>query len=113
MADKIKDAEDRFLESLLQAELIADAGFSDRIVGRIRRRLWLRRLSLPVAAAIGASVAVPPMASLVSALYGFLSTAIPSELSVVPTEMLPSLPMIVLGGMLLAAAMLGLRLLEE
>ena len=55
MADKIKDADDRLLESMFAAEPIADAGFSVRIVKKIRRRLWVRRLALPLAAVIGAA----------------------------------------------------------
>ena len=48
MAEKLKDAEDRLLESLFASEPIADDGFSRRVVTRIRRRIWVRRLALPV-----------------------------------------------------------------
>ena len=49
MADRMKDAEDRIFESLFAAEPIADEGFSDRIVKRIRRHIWIQRLTLPAA----------------------------------------------------------------
>ncbi len=61
MADAMKDAEDLMLEKLLASEPIADDGFSDRIVARVRRRLWFRRLTLPIAAAIGTSIAAKPV----------------------------------------------------
>jgi hypothetical protein len=49
MADKTSDAVDRLLASALKAEPIADDGFSARIVSRIRRRIWVNRLALPIA----------------------------------------------------------------
>ena len=112
MADKIKDAQDQLLESLMQTEAIADNGFSDRIVGKIQRRLWVRRLRLPLAVVIGASVSVKPLAGLVEALYGLLAAA-PAGLVDVPTDWLPPAYQIVMGGMLLVVAVLSVRMLEE
>ena len=43
MADKTSDAVDRLLASAFAAEPIADDGFSDSIVARIRRRVWVRQ----------------------------------------------------------------------
>jgi len=112
MADKIRDAEDAWLESLLSAEFIADDGFSDRVVGKIRRKLWLRRLTLPVAAAVGGTIAFKPALALLT-LASQLLIVVPSEFEVSTAEWLPSPYLIVTGGMLLAAAMLGVRMLEE
>jgi len=112
MADKIKDAEDEFLESLLGAEAIADDGFSDRIVVKIRRRQWLRNLMLPVAAAIGAAIAFKPAMALVSIAAKFVAV-IPGELMASATDWIPSLQLVVTGGLLLAVILFGLRLLEE
>ena len=112
MADKIKDAEDEFLESLLGAEAIADDGFSDRIVVKIRRRQWLRNLMLPVAAAIGAAIAFKPAMALVSIAAKFVAV-IPGELMASATDWIPSLQLVVTGGLLLAVTVFGLRLLEE
>jgi len=112
MAEKIKDAEDRFLESLLQGEAIADDGFSKRVVGKIRRRLWLRRVSLPLAAAIGASIAAKPLSSLITTFFGFLTSSMPNELAFVPAEILPSIPMMVFGALLLLTTALGFRLID-
>ena len=112
MADKIKDAQDKLLESLFQTEAIADNGFSDRIVGKIRRRLLVRRFSLPIAVVIGASVSVKPLAGLVEALFSLLAAA-PASLVAVPTDWLPPVYQIVMGGMLLVVAVLSVRMLEE
>jgi len=102
MADKIKDAEDVFLESLLGAETIADDGFSDRVVVKIRRRQWLRNLLLPVAAAIGAAIAFKPAMALVAITAKFVAT-----------DLIPSSQLVVTGGLLLAVTLLGLRLLDD
>ena len=67
MVEKLKDAEDRMLESMFQTRPIADDGFSRRVVTRIRRRLWVRRLTLPVAMLIGGAIAVEPLSQLVIA----------------------------------------------
>jgi hypothetical protein len=64
MAEKMKDAEDRLLESMFQSESVADNGFSDRVVGRIRRQIWVRRLALPVAMVAGAAIALKPASQL-------------------------------------------------
>ncbi len=64
MAEKMQDAEDRLLESMFQSESVADNGFSDRVLRRIRRQIWVRRLALPVAMVAGAAIALEPAARL-------------------------------------------------
>jgi len=113
MAESMKDAEDQLLESLLGSEPIADDGFSDRVVRRLRRRMWLRRLALPVAAAVGATIALKPLATLVPALFGFVQGLVPSDVAILSQLDLPSLPLIVAGGMLLAVIMTALQFIEE
>ena len=112
MAERIKDAEDRFLESMFDSAPIADDGFSTAIVRKIRRRLWLRRLALPVAAMIGGAIAIKPLAGLVTAAVR-LSSLLPQELLTATFSLVPQAPMIVLGAMLLAACLLGLRALDD
>ena len=122
MAEKLKDAEDRFLESMFQSESIADDGFSRRVVSRIRRRLWIRRLALPVAMLLGGAVAIKPLSQLVTAASKLL-TVIPEGLVELPTSWLPQMEsvvfgasiaqMVVLAAMLLAAGLLGTRMLIE
>ena len=112
MAEKMKDAEDRFLESMFQSEAISDDGFSSRIVTRIRRRMWLRRLALPIAMFVGGSIAIKPLAQL-SVAAAKLLTVIPMEVFEMPVAWIPQPQYVVLGAMLLVAAMLGVRMLEE
>jgi hypothetical protein len=112
MADRIKDAEDQLLEALFAAEPIADDGFSVRIVRRIRRRLWVRRLALPIAIFVGAAIAVEPAADLMQALSG-LSSLLPTQFLSIPTGWIPQLQIVVLAGMLVATGVFGLRMLEE
>ena len=112
MADKIKDPDDQMLEALFRSEPIADDGFSVRVVRKIRRRLWIRRLALPIAAAIGAAVSLKPLSMLTTMLFGFVKS-LPVEVVSVSMSWIPPVPMIALGGILFAALMFGLRLLEE
>ena len=122
MAEKLRDAEDRMLESMFRLEPIADDGFSKRVVVRIRRRLWVRRLALPVATLIGGAISVKPLSQLVIAAAKLL-TVVPEGLFEVPTAWLPQMEsvvfgasltqMVVLAAMLLAAGLLGTRMLIE
>ena len=122
MVDKLKDAEDRMLESLFQSEPIADDGFSRRVVTRIRRRLWIRRLALPVAMLVGGAVAIKPLSQLVTAVSKLLAV-VPQGVLDAPTSWLPQMEavafgaslthMVVLGAMLLAAGLLGTRMLVD
>jgi len=112
MAERIKDAEDRLFESMFDAAPIADNGFSESIVRRVRRRLWLRRLAVPVAALIGGVIAIKPLTGIVTSVAS-LSALIPPELLESATGLVPQLPTFVLGAMLLAAILLGFRSLEE
>ena len=111
MAETMKDAEDLMLEKLLGSETIADDGFSDRVVAKVRRRLWIRRLTLPVAAAIGTSIAAKPVLTLLESLRGLLETVIPAESAAVPA--LPSLPLLVGGGLLFLAVVAAVQLIED
>ena len=100
------------LESLFHAEPIADDGFSERVIGRIRRRLWLRRLTLPCAMIIGGAIAIQPLAELALAAARLLM-AMPDELVRLPVTWLPQIQYVVIAAMLLGAGMLGVRMLEE
>ena len=112
MADRIKDAEDRLLESVFRAEPIADDGFSNRVIGRIRRRIWVDRLVLPVATLTGAALEFKPAMELAGVLLP-LTNLIPAQLASRPLEFLPEIQLVILGGMLIAAAVACFRLLEE
>lgn len=112
MAEKLKDAEDRLLESMFYSEPIADDGFSRRVVTRLRRRIWAQRLAIPVAILIGGAIAIKPATQLVIAASQLL-TIVPQGLLDLPMAWLPQAQVVVLGAMMLGAALLGIRLLEE
>ena len=112
MADRLKDEDDRLLESMFQSAPIADAGFSAAVVKRIRRRLWLRRLAVPLAAVIGGSFAIKPLTDVI-AIAGSLSPLLPPSLVEATASMIPQLPTIVLGAMVLGVCLLGLRMIED
>jgi len=112
MAERIKDDEDRLLESMFASEPIADNGFSEQVVRRVKRKFFLRRLTLPVAALIGGAIAFKPLSGLAAAVYQLL-LLLPDELVVSATDNLPSIQLIVTGGLILFAAILTLNMLED
>ena len=112
MADKFKDAEDAKLESLFDTGPIADDGFSDQIVHRIRRGIWIRRLTLPTAALVGGAFAFKPVLQVLDIGTAVLG-AMPQELVAIPAISLPQLPVLLLGGTLMAIGALTVRMLEE
>ena len=73
MADRLKDDEDRALEALFASQPIADDGFTRRVVARVRRRLWFRRLLLPAAVLAGAAIAAEPAMAMFGALGDILA----------------------------------------
>ena len=107
MADIDRDAEDRLLQSLFEAEPLSDNCFSEQVVRRVRRRLWLKRLSLPIAAAVGASIAVKPLASLARSLGEFVQ----GSMAALPTPT-ASLPMLAAAS-LLTLAFVVFQLIED
>ena len=112
MAERIKDAEDRFLESLFESPPVADDGFSARIVRKINRQIWIRRLTLPLAAVIGGAIAFKPLTGLVSAIANFW-VLVPDEIVSGATSSIPQFQTMAMGAILLAVGLIGVRLLED
>ncbi len=112
MAEIIKDAEDRLLESLFDSEPVADDGFSVRVVSKVNRQLWLRRLTLPIAAVVGGAIAFKPLTGLVAALSN-LSSLIPEAAVNSAASSIPQLQTVVLGAILLAVGLAGMRMIED
>ena len=112
MAEKIKDAEDRLLESMFESAPLSDDGFSARVLKRLNRRLWIRRLTLPVAVVTGGVIAFKPLAGLFVVLSN-LGALIPSEFTSGLAVQIPQLQNIVMGAVLLAVAMFTVRMLDE
>jgi hypothetical protein len=116
MVDRLKDNEDRLLESLFRSEPVPDNGFSRKIVFEIKRRIWIRRLTLPAAFVVGAAIAVKPLSQL-AVTFSKLLTLIPAKM---PTNVgslslgdFPHISTVILGGLLLVAMMMVSKLLEE
>ena len=112
MAERIKDEQDRLLETMFASSPIADDGFSALVIRRIRRKMLLRSLSLPIAALIGGAIAFKP----ILALAGFaqqLLQQLPDEFVAGATESLPALQFVVTGGLLLLVAVMALSMIED
>ena len=90
MAERIKDEQDRLLETMFASSPIADDGFSALVVRRIRRKMLLRSLSLPLAVLIGGAIAFKPLIALAGFVHGLLQQ-LPDELVAGATDSLPAL----------------------
>lgn len=112
MADRLKDNGDKMLEALFRSEPIPDDGFSVKVMKRLKRRLWIRRLALPTALVVGAAVALKPLSQLVVVFSKFL-TLIPGNFGGLTLESIPQASTIVLGALLLAAMMMITKMLED
>jgi hypothetical protein len=112
MAEKMQDAEDRLFAALLRADEIEDAGFSNRIVTRIRRDIWLRRLALPVAMLLGGAIAVRSLLQLGS-VFSVLIESLRVNPVALPATMVAQLPMILTVGCLMLIAIITFKLSEE
>jgi hypothetical protein len=112
MVEYFKDEDDRLLESLLASEPLADDGFSYRIVRRIRRRLWGRRLALATAVVIGGAIAVQPAVELSQVVVRVLQN-IPGGVPGIELDAVPSMAMLAGGGVLFLLTVVGARLLED
>ena len=115
MADRLKDAEDLKLESLFRFKPVQDDGFSVNVVSRVRRRIWVRRLALPVAITIGTLIAAKPLLQLAGAVPKLLMI-VPDRLSGLNNLPLTSLPQnstVIFGAMLLFAVMMIGKILED
>ena len=112
MVDRLKDNEDKKLESLFRSEPVPDDGFSARVVTRLNRRIWIRRLTLPAAFLIGAAISVKPLSQLVVTLSKLL-TVMPADVGGLSFDMIPQTTTIILGGLLLVAMMMITKILED
>ena len=115
MADRLKDDTDLKLESLLRSQPVQDDGFSVKVVSRVRRRIWVRRLALPVAITVGTLIAAKPLLQLASAIPKLLMI-VPDSMSGLDNLPLSSLPQnttVIFGAMLLFAVMMVGKMLED
>jgi len=115
MADRLKDGSDTMLESLFRSEPVRDDGFSLRVVSRVRREMWVRRLSLPIAFLIGTVISAKPLLQLASALPQLLASVQMGGLSMdrFLISNISHAPTIIMGVLLLATVLMAGRMLEE
>ena len=115
MADKLRDEQDLKLEALFRSEPVADDGFSARVMSRIRRRIWVRRLALPVAFAVGGGIALKPLLQLATAMPNLVDVVPAGLISLdhLPLDRLPQLSTLLFGAALLMAVMMASKILEE
>jgi hypothetical protein len=115
MAERIKDKEDLALEAMFRSDRVPDDGFSARVVSRVRRRIWLRRLTLPFAVMLGLAISAKPMLQFARAVPDLLHSVFGS------TPLMERLPYadilqpstILFGASLVMAILLASRILEE
>ena len=112
MVEKIKDAEDRLLEAMFDSKPVADDGFTARVVQKVNRQIWFRRLTLPIAAIIGGAIAFKPLTGVATALAN-LSSLLPQDLVSGAASSIPQFQTVVLGAIFLAVGLLSVRFLEE
>ena len=112
MAERLKDKEDAKLEALFRSEPIEDNGFSERVVSRVRRGIWIRRWTLPLAALIGGLIAAKPAAQLLLAMTDILAV-LPADVRSVELDSLPQVTTFIFGGTLVGLVALFLNGLEE
>jgi hypothetical protein len=112
MAEKIRDEVDLLLETLFASTPIEDNGFSDRVVGRVRRKQRFRSVCVSVALVLGSLIALQPAIALLTMLYQLLFDT-STGLFAASADRIPSLTMLVAGGVLAAVLMLGMRLADD
>jgi len=111
----MKDKQDLALEAMFRSDAVPDDGFTERVITRVRRQMWVRRLSLPVAFAVGAVLSAKPMLQIASIIPGLIESVFGSAMTVdkLPLDNLPSLSTMLFGATLVMAMLLAGKLLEE
>ncbi|MDH3990746.1 MAG: hypothetical protein OEV34_16555 [Gammaproteobacteria bacterium] len=115
MAERIKDKEDLKLESMFRSEPVADDGFSVNIISRVKRQMWIRRLSMPAAIGIGATIAAKPLLQLAGIVPNLLNSVAGNLIGLdkIPVGNMPQLSTMILGATLVMAVVFASKLLEE
>lgn len=112
MVDRMKDKADIRLETMFRSDTIDDGGFSERVVTRIRHKIWIRRWTLPIAIVTGALIAVKPAAELLT-LLPVLMSLVPDEMRAVPADLVPQFSTLAAGAVVAGVMALVVRALED
>ena len=115
MAERMKDEADAKLTAMFESSPVADDGFSTRVMSEVRRRMWVRRLSLPIALAIGLAISAKPLAQLVGIVPGLLSSVFGRTINLEAFAFADTRQMAIMlfGGTLAMVLVIASRVLEE
>lgn len=115
MAEHMRDQDDEMLSQLFASEPIADDGFTQAIVRRIRRQLWLERLLLPTAGVVGAALAYQPLTELLRAFVEFepARRLVQIDQPIASMTEFLSGPNLLLTGLVLVAGIFAYQLAED
>ncbi len=115
MAERIKDKEDLKLEAMFRSASVPDDGFSAKVVSRVRNRIWVQRLSLPVGIAVGVVIGAKPLLQIVSIIPGLINSVFGNSLNFdsVSIANVPQLSTVLFGAALMMAMFFASRILEE
>ncbi len=91
MADRNKDKQQLRLEALFQSDPLPDLGFSKKVMRRVRRQMWIRRLAMPVAVSVGGLFAARPASEIVVSLVNMVAELPLDRLDI--SAIVPALPM--------------------
>lgn len=119
MVDRLKDKEDLRLEAMFKSDPLPDLGFSKKVMTRVRRQMWISRLTMPVALVIGGSIAIKPASELVITMTKVFNV-LPSNLTRVAVDLpglsvdsLPQMTTLCVSGLIALAALGFVRVLED
>ncbi len=115
MAERIKDKEDLKLDAMFRSGPLPDDGFSVKVMSRVRHRMWVQRLSLPVGIAVGALFGAKPLLQILNVVPGLVNSVFGSSLSFDSISManVPQLSTVLIGATLVMAMFFASRILEE
>ncbi len=115
MAERMRDEADAKLAALFESAPVADDNFSVRVMSTVRRRIWVRRLSLPIALAIGLAISAKPMVQLVGIVPGLLNSIFGRTIDLEAFAFTDTRQMAIMlfGGTLVMVLVLASRVLEE
>ncbi|NOX68056.1 MAG: hypothetical protein GXP15_02620 [Gammaproteobacteria bacterium] len=119
MADRLKDKQAPGLEAMFRSDPLPDLGFSKKVMARVRRQVWIRRLTMPAALIIGGSIAIKPASDIVIAMTQVFDTLPPKltdaavDFSGLSVSSLPHSATILVSGVIALVALGLVRALED
>ena len=119
MVDRIKNKEELRLEAMFRSDPLPDIDFSAKVMTRVRRQIWTRRLIMPVAILLGGLIAFKPASELLITLSKVMNvlpaslTNISMDIPSIPVESLPQVSTYLIGGLMILVTLFFVRVLED